>query len=381
VSGIRPATPDDLPGVVRLFQQVMPTYAGVAPEELERFFGRVLLDSPVADPEIPSLVHEGSDGGVAGFIAAQTRPMSFDDKPIRLAAASHLIADPDETRPVGTLLLRKFLTGPQDVSVTDTATKAVERIWRALRGKALPLGGIEWFRLLKPGAVAAHMAARRLSGHHRSLDLLGASVDSIVGRAARAYFSPDGGDATSEPLTPETMRAELPAFTRRLRVVPNYDEGYLDWLFAELARGRPDGCTVANLVGADGRVAGWYVYRLREDALCPVVQIVGGDRIDAVLDDLLAHAAAGGAGGLRGRVDGPLLRPASERRCMLRFTGGRMIHSRDRELADAIAAGDALLSLLEGEWLALPWPSDPRRASEPLDVPVPGTQGEATDER
>jgi len=375
VSGIRPAQLDDLRQVVGLFQRVMPSYSELAAAELEAFFGRVLFDTPVADPDIPSLVYEGGDGRVVGFIAAQVRPMRFDGTRLRLAAGSHLVADPDESRPVGALLLRAFLTGPQDVTVTDTATKTVERIWETLGGRALPLGGIEWIRLLKPGAVAVHLLARRMGARNRTIDLLGSSFDSLVGRPARLLLGPESVDATAEALTPDAVREHLPALTRSLRVVPDYDERYLSWLFTELARLRPDGRTVANLVRADDRVVGWYVYRLQEGALCPVAQIAGTDRVDVVIDHLIGHADEHGASGLRGRVDGALLRPAVERRCILRFTGGRMIHSRDPALADAIGAGDAMLSLLEGEWTALPWPSDPRRASETLDAPLPGTQG------
>ena len=142
MSSIRPATLEDVPGAVRLFQRMMPAYSEVPPASLESFFRRALFDNPATDSQIPSLVYEGGGGRIVGFVGAQVRPMRFDGRPIRVASASHLVADPDERRPIGALLLRSFLTGRQEATVTDTATPVVTRIWLALGGRPRHLGGI-----------------------------------------------------------------------------------------------------------------------------------------------------------------------------------------------------------------------------------------------
>jgi hypothetical protein len=345
---------------------MMPAYAGVAPASLEAFFGRALFDNPATDPEIPSLVYEGSEGRITGFIGAQVRPMLFDGRPIRVASASHLVADPDERRPIGALLLRAFLTGRQDATVTDTATHTVTRIWMALGGRPRHLGGIEWVRLFKPGSVAANTLARKRRKESRAADLAGGALDSAFAAPVHRLLAPREAQGQGEPLTPASMLQYMPQLTQSLRLVPNYDEAYLEWLFTELGRLRPDGRTVATLVKAQDRVAGWYVYRLREGDLSEVAQVA--TRVEdagSVLDHLFAHASAGGAGGLRGRMEPHLLAAASERRCALRHIGGRLVHSRNPDLVDAINSGSAMLSLLEGEWTALLWPGRAAHAEQP----------------
>jgi hypothetical protein len=357
VSPVRPATPDDLPGAVRLFQRMMPGYAGVAASGLEAFFGRTLFDNPATDPEIPSLVYEASDGRITGFIGTQVRPMRFDGRPVRVASASHLVADPDQRLPIGALLLRAFLTGRQDVTLTDTATPTVTRMWLALGAQPRHLGGIEWIRLFKPASTAANMLAHKRRQDNRVADLVAKAIDSVLAAPVHRLLGTPPAEGWGEPLTPASMLEYMPELTESLRLVPNYNKSYLDWLFTELARPRPDGRTVATLVRTEGRVAGWHIYRLREGDLSRVAQVVAQPKdAGCVLDHLFEHASAGGAGGLRGRVEPHLLAPVSERRCGLWHIGGRLVHSRDPDLLDAINSGSAMLSMLEGEWTALLWP-------------------------
>lgn len=357
MSPVRSATPDDLPGAVRLFQRMMPGYAGVAAASLEAFIGRTLFDNPATDPEIPSLVNEASDGRITGFIGTQVRSMRFDGRPIRVASASHLVADPDERRPTGVLLLRALLTGRQDVTLTDTATPAVTRIWLALGARPRHLGGIEWIRLFKPASTAASMLAHKRRRDNRLAELGARAIDSALAAPVNRLLAPQEAEGWGEPLTPASMLEFTPELTESSRLVPNYDKTYLDWLFTELARPRPDGRTVATLVRTEGGVAGWHIYRLRAGDLSRVAEVVAKPK-DAgfVLDHLFQHASAGGAGGLRGRVEPHLLAPLSERRCGLWHIGGRLVHSHDPNLMDAITSGSAMLSMLEGEWTALLWP-------------------------
>ncbi len=368
MSAIRPATLEDVPGAVRLFQRMMPAYSEVAPASLESFFRRALFDNPATDSQIPSLVYEGGGGRIVGFVGAQVRPMRFDGRPIRVASASHLVADPDERRPIGALLLRSFLTGRQEATVTDTATPVVTRIWLALGGRPRHLGGIEWIRLLKPGGVAANTLARKRRKESRAAELVGDALDSALATPVSRFLGTNEPDGDEQPLTPASMLEHMPALTESLRLVPDYDERYLEWLFGELGRVRPDGRTVATLVRHRGRVAGWYIYRLRKGDLSEVAEVATRpEDAGTVLDHMFRHAEAGGAGGLRGHLEPHLLSAVGERRCALRHIGGRLVHSRDPDLVDAINSGSAMLSPLEGEWTALLWPGRAAHAESPSD--------------
>jgi hypothetical protein len=368
VSPVRPATTDDLPGAIPLFQRMMPGYAGVAAASLEAFFRRIFFDNPATDPEIPSLVYEAADGRITGFIGTQVRPMRFDGRPVRVASASHLVADPDEHLPIGVLLLRAMLTGRQDVTITDTAIPTATRMWLALGGRPRHLGGIEWIRLLKPATAAVNKLARGRSKHNRTADVAAGALDSALAIPLRRLLGPRPAEGRGEPLTPASMLQCMPELTESLRLVPDYDESYLAWLFDELGRRRPDGRTVATLVRRENRVAGWYIYRLEKGDWGAVAEVVVQPRdAGCVLDHLIAHASVGGAAGLRGRVEPHLLAALSKRRCGLRHIGGRLVHSRHPDLVDAINSGSAMLSLLEGEWTALLWPSSAVHAEQAPD--------------
>ena len=52
-----------------------------------------LLDSPWADPELPSLV--AIDGNeIVGMIGSNVRRMRFDDRPVRMVCSAHLLSHP-----------------------------------------------------------------------------------------------------------------------------------------------------------------------------------------------------------------------------------------------------------------------------------------------
>lgn len=352
MSAIRPVERDDLPAVAALYERVMrPDYpvSGLA-----EFFARTLLDHPWVDPEIPSLVYT-EDGKVVGFIGSQVRRMEFDGRPIRISASSHLIADPGASLPVGALLMRKFLAGPQQLTVTDTSNEAVRPMWSRLGGQPDYLGGIEWIRVLRPGRIAAEIRARRQGRHGARAGLVTGLLDALATRAGRRVLRIPPSSATSEPLVPAAILEHLPAVTDSLRLRPAYDAPFLEWLFRELGRPRRDGDTLAALVRSEGRALGWYICRLTPGGLCQVLQIAARDAdAEAVLDRLLKDAAERGAGAVRGRVEPRLLAPVAARRSVLRHTGAKLIHSRDAALVGAITSGSALLTFLDGEWAGLP---------------------------
>src|SRR6185312_11838340 len=113
---IRSLRQDDLSQVVALYRSYLavPNFAGE--DELRMAFEQVFLGQPLSDPSIPSLVFEGSDGEILGFIGSL----------VGAPRARQLGA--------GGLLLRKYLAGPQDLTMTDTAGSATEQMWKRLGG-------------------------------------------------------------------------------------------------------------------------------------------------------------------------------------------------------------------------------------------------------
>jgi hypothetical protein len=352
---IRPLEREDLPEVAALFELVMRSGQRRPDPAMVDFFRRTLLEQPWADPELPSLVAMDEDGRIAGFIAAEVRRMCLRARPVRIVWSQHLVVDPQQRhKALGALLMARVLRGPQDATATDTATELVDQMWTRLGGETLYLKGIHWIRVFRPWHVAARLAADRLKRPRARTGLrpLAGALDAVTGVVAAPLLEPTPVDLTAEPLTPHSFVEAITAVRNRLELLPDYDEDFLGWLFAELARVERRGRLVAHLVRNDGgRVLGWYVYYLRPGWRSEVLQVAAGDGdLGAVIDQLLCHAYRHGSAAVRGRLEPGLVEAVVNRRCLLWHRGGVLIHSRDPELLNAVHSERALMTRLEGEW-------------------------------
>jgi hypothetical protein len=154
MNAIRPLERQDIPQIASLIEFRLGSGSLIHSPGLERFLERTLLDYPWADPEIPSLVYDGTDR-IRGFIASQVRRMRYDGEAIRLACVSHLVADPTMHKPVGALL-RRMLSGSQDLTLTDTATERVSQMWERLGAERAYVGSVRWLRVFGPLSYVVH---------------------------------------------------------------------------------------------------------------------------------------------------------------------------------------------------------------------------------
>lgn len=355
---IRALRPDDLAQVADLYQRVVRA-GGTTPPGLTGYFARTFLDHPWADPAVPSLVHESDDGAITGFLGSHVRRMRFEDTPIRIGCSGQLVADPGARRGIGALLLRHYLAGPQELTITDGATDAVRRMWERLGGSTGHLRSLNWTRVFKPGRLAggalAARAGRRDGTQRPGLPLLSV-LDLLAGWAARG--APQRSHPTArpethaEPLEPSALVMHLPAVAGQLLLVPDYDEAFATWLFAEMAAVRSRGELVRCLVrDTQGRVLGWYVSYLQPGGVSQVLQVAAAERdVGAVLDHLFSHARERGVAALQGRVEPLLFEALATRRCLLHHTERALIHTFDLRLGNTLLSGRAMLTRMDGEW-------------------------------
>jgi hypothetical protein len=352
VSRIRPVAAEDLLQVASLFERVMRSGGRAPPPLLAAYFERTLLDQPWADPEIPSLVYEGDDGRILGFLGSHVRRLRFDGRPVRMACPGQLVSDPGHRHhAAGALLMRKFLSGAQDVTVAE-GTTAVRRMFETLGGVALQSPSVNWTRLLRPArALGDELLAR---SRRRRWKAAARPVFATADVAATRIFSglrigePPTQD---EPLTPETLIEHLPLIHQRTRVIPEYSVAFLRWLFAEMAFVRTRGTLVRRLVRDQDRVLGWYVTYMTPNGVGQVMQIAGADRdLGAVIDHLFHHAWRSGTLALEGRLEPTLYEPLSGRRCLLRYGSRVLTHCRQPKLLEAVMLGQAFLTRMDGEW-------------------------------
>jgi hypothetical protein len=360
-SSIRPLERDDLEQVADLFLRVMRPGSSDRVPEVAAYFERTALDHPYADPEMPSLVYADERAAIKGFIGSYVCRMRFDGDRIRAACPGNLVsAHEARSQAVGALLLRQYINGPQDLTFTDTAGGQTRQMYKGLGAQVVHLGSFSWARILRPCRLARDRLVER--GRRRASKLLPpalcAGLDATAMRLAPGLFGAELPPVGAETLRPQAMLRELPGLSGTLRLYPDYERNYLEWLYDELARPRRRGSLVRRLVHDGGRVLGWYVYYLKPGGISRVLQVVGtGKDVGSVLDHLFHDAQQGGAAMLDGRLEPRLVEALSRRRCIMRYTGAAVAHSRNREILDALFSDQALLSRMDSDYWAIP----PRR--------------------
>jgi hypothetical protein len=358
VGTIRPLERNDLPQVASLYEAVSRSGSGLAPQGLAGYFERTLLDHPWADPEIPSLVYLDDDGAVKGFVGSHVRRLRLNGKPVRMACGGQLMSDPAvRNRAAGTLLLRRFFAGPQDLTMTDGATEATRRIWRGLGGSVGHLGSITWLRLFDWGAAGEQALERFGKSAWRPLARPPLrAVQAVASRVPMLSMRVKEPSTEAEDLTPELLLEHLPSVSKHRPLVPAYDERFLTWLFAEMAAVRSRGELVKRLVRApEGRALGWYVAYLQRRGLSQVMQIAATERdAPTVLDHLFHDAQRAGVAALAGQLEPSLFEALAERRrrCFLHLSGNFLVQAGDPEVLDPILQGRAMITRMDGErWM------------------------------
>jgi hypothetical protein len=354
---IRPLERDDLPSVVRLYEAVARSGASEAPPAMVGYFERFFLDHPWADPDIPSLVYEGVDGRVVGFLGSSVRRFRFEGRSLRAGCSGQLVTAPSaRAEAPGALLMREYIKGPQELTFTDGASDTVRRIWERLGGETFHTACIGWARVFRPWQFATAYRRRHGRGKPRgwATRFVSKGLDTVsVGVVGGRLRTSPPPRTSAEELTASALAEHLPEVGAALRLRPDYDVGFGSWLLHEMRKVESRGRLVTALVRLpDGRTAGWYVYYLRAGGISQVMQVAALERhIGTVLDHLFNHAETNGAAALQGRMEPRLREPLATRNAVLHFSGElALVHSRDRSVLDAIHSGDSLLTRMEGEW-------------------------------
>jgi len=365
MSTIRPFEPGDCETVAGLFQAMLRHRKTPPPPELATYFRTLFLDSPGRDTDINSLVHLNAEGSVSGFIGVNALPMLFRDRPVRAAICGTLVVAERESDPMaGARLMRAFLSGPQDISFSETANEIAGRMWLRLRGVVLPQYSLEWIRVIRPSAFGLDIAASRLS-ILRSLQPLAAGIDHLARmgmkpdslswtRVAPGVTVPNG--LTIAPIDVPAFAGLIDPLTAQFAIRPNWSDEQLAYILADATDKPAEGEPVMAAVRAkSGTPIGAFLYHVRRGGIARVLQILAlPGQAGPVIDCLIADAAARGASGLRGRTQPALLEAMLTRRIAFAQASSTVVHARDTELADAFRRSDGFFNGLAGEqWTRL----------------------------
>lgn len=354
MSRVRSLAREDLPAVASLYELVFRSRTSDPPPGLASYFERLFFDHPFVDPELPALVYDEPGEGIVGFIASYPRPFVYRERSLRMGGTGQFVTHPNvRSRGVGALLLRSYLAGAQDFTITDGRPPHIVRaMWERLGGVVNPVASIEWRRVLVASKFlrAAHWRGWGGARGQRAWTAL----NRIVGRSVRPV-PPTG--TYSEPLTVDVLLEGVSLLREVFPLRPNYDARSLKWLFRELDAVAPArGPLLRQVVRSpEGRILGWYLVLVPRGQVANTLQLVGkGDDVGLVLDQLFHEVAERGAIAIRGGTT-PYLYPYLQgRRCVLDATSSwALVHTRDPALLGTILSGRGLITRLDSErWVS-----------------------------
>lgn len=346
VAGIRPCTREDIPAVARLFRKTFAKAVRQGTRSLEDQLRRELFEHPWQDANLPSLVFADVDGALIGFIAVRPLRLLFDGDPVTAAVSGSLMVDEPAKNPlVGARLLRSYLNGPQDLSLSESANAVSRPMWSKLGGRTEPAYSMEWLRVIKPAGLGVAMARERSRGA-ALLRPFAAAFDWCAARASRnplrvVPVAEAGADADDDDLVGAILEL-VPAY--RLR--PAWDRDSLRWFLDQTSVKERYGPLVRRVVrDRKGQTVGAYLYCVRPQGIAFVLQVLATEKAaESVIDDLVADANRRGAAAVRGRVQPELADVLLRRRAVFVHSSSLVVRSTRADILAAIHAGDAMIT-------------------------------------
>jgi hypothetical protein len=346
---IRPLERADLPAVVAPLRAHMPDW-GLG----ERILAGLILDHPWHDPELASQVAIDGDQ-IIGFTGTQVRRLVFDGKPIRGVCSTQGVMVPDKRAgAAGALMIGRVLSGPQEITWSDSTIDPVCAVFRAYGGEIDHARSCDFMLVLRPARWLGHAAA---AFARRTISRLDMPVEAVPAHAAgrrvlpRAFPDPLP-TVRGEDATPATIVEHLPALNKRLRVWVDHDEEQLTHLFGLVES--VWGPVTCRLVRGGENPIGWYAYLPSRGGVSRVLHLAALERhADAVLGELVAHARGQGSAVLSGRAEPHLQKALAKRLAVLAYRRQPTLLAKDPVLAAAMATNLALLTRLEGEVFAV----------------------------
>lgn len=358
-AGVRDLERADLPAVGRLFQKTF-RKNDTLPSSLVPYLQDVFFDHPWSDADIRSKVLIGAEGQVEGFVGVFPARLEWQGRALRAAFAGSMMVEGHERNPLaGARLLRAFLAGPQDISLTETANAVTLGMWQKLSLPADVGYSLNWLRIFRP-ATAAVNVMESAAAAARVLRPVGALADTVAEKCRFSAFRPSAVQANPRVRFQDATREEFGDAVLSLKeefpLRPQWDRHSLDWVIGHAAQKRRFGEPSWRIgISRSGKLAGCYVYFSRPGRIGWLLQALCAPVAAAdLVDDLFAHADQKGCAGLRGGGHPWLTPELLSRKTAFYGRSFYLAHARDKTLLQPIQSGQALVSGLAGEnWMRL----------------------------
>ena len=357
MSQVRPLQQSDIVDIAALYQETFckprHTPSGRLASCLEEFY----LSGPTVDPDIPSLVHVDDRGIVSGFVGVNTVSMIFEGTTLRAAFCGALMVRGREQDPMaGARLLKSFLSGPQDISLSETANKTSLEMSKPLKGISLAPYSLEWMKVLRPAAFACDMALRKSALRKwtvpvaRSLDRLG-EWSGLGGGVFRKDIAEKTKADSVKYVDADEFANSIEILISHYQMRPAWSAPLLQHVVRQAFEKPLYGQPIAALVTApNGSPLGAFLYHLQAGGVGRVLQILAlPSREGKVIDCMLADADRRGAAGLRGRTQPALLEAMLGRGILFANASSTVVFSRDEAIVDCFRRGRAFVNGIAGE--------------------------------
>jgi hypothetical protein len=368
----RPIARADMPQVTELYRSIAEGARARPADEVQRKLTQCFVDVPFAGEDVPtSIVHEGSDGRVAGFIGLIPRRWRFREQTIIGLATTGLVIDPRHPDVKHTALwLTRDGLGQKNYafSITDKPTDAVTKMRTGGAGKST---NVVWrshiitghgfrFRIGLRGLEDTRQRLRDQLRWRRFWPVL-APIDRAARRLAPLWDDrrprPVGGkrndDLTFEPATAASLHETRLALAEAYTPCLVDDPALAQWQYDFLADYPSRGEFRWYIARAGGEPVGWFLYYVRVDKPSEVASVIALPRWkSAVCTAMLEHAQRDGASGLIGTTSGVMAHELIELGATIIRADRLLVACRELELLEGFRSTHALITGLESEiWI------------------------------
>jgi len=346
----------DLEQVVAQYRTIGAGAARRPLDEVTTTLRQMMLEQPSFGDDAPrSLVHEGRDGRIVGFMGVVPRRWQLGSRMLVGATTTGFVVDarhPDAM--VSALwLARRSIAQGQDFTFVDRPTPTVVKLFGLVGAEVLPGHGYD-FRLPLRQHEVARMRLRERVRYRRWWPAV-APLDRVARRLATALDArgPRPDDVSAVQLEPATADTVLE--TRR-SLATHYGPCLVDdaalsrWQFDYMASYRSRGEFRWLVARAKGEAVGWMLYYVRDDQPSEVTSVIALPRHKAAVVGALVRAAYDdGCTALIGTAGAAMAHELIDHGAVIEGADRIQVRSRDPEVMAAFRTNRALVTGLEGE--------------------------------
>jgi hypothetical protein len=179
-------------------------------------------------------------------------------------------------------------------------------------------------------------------------------IDSIACKFRRKSILSKGAEwGNSLQIDIHVLLSYVKDFSSRTPLRPDYDAGDIEFLESYLNRKSRSSKSMAyEVLNEKGDRVGIYLYRLSGKKHMEVMLLLARDDSSSVVfNNLLNHALDHGVTSLEGRMAPWLLQSMSDNNCLVKCRSWAVFGAKDPEILNVINRGDALFSVLDGEFV------------------------------